>query len=200
MRKPGEYASAAMAKLRGGPLSGCSEVLRHGGLSATVTRIGLARRGGAVTEAGVPEKCRVLAHAADLPALKEGDAVELGNAIRVVTSCAAGPANALLAVGLSDAFDVRAVITRPNASAPLRVSVLLADSNPDAVNVGGAARAESWFVWWPCGARDGRSGPPRGSSVTFPDRPDLPRLFVQKCRRVGGLFRATCTANERAAQ
>lgn len=198
MRKPFEYVSAAMAKLRGGSLSDCSEVLRHGGQSATVTRIGLAKRGGdEVTEAGVPENCRVLAYVADFPALKVGEAVELGRDTRVVTTCATGPANALLAVGLSAPFDIRATITRPAASAPDRVLVLVSDSNPDAENVGGAARAESWFVWWMCGPRDGRNGPQRGSSVTFPERPDLPRLYVQKCRRFGGLFRATCTANER---
>ena len=53
MRKPSEYVPAAMAKLRGGSLSGCSEVLRHGGRTATVTRIGKAKRGGdEVTVAG----------------------------------------------------------------------------------------------------------------------------------------------------
>lgn len=106
MRKPSEYVSAAMAKLRGGSLSDCSEVLRHGELSATVTRIGLSQRGGdEVTEADVPENCRVLAYVADFPELRTGDAVELGKTLRVVTSCATGPVNALLAVGLSAAFE-----------------------------------------------------------------------------------------------
>jgi hypothetical protein len=106
MRKPCEYVSAAMAKLRGGSLSGCSEVLHHGEQSATVTRVGLSQKGGdEVTDAGVPENCRVLANVADFPALQIGEAVELGTSLRVVTSCATGPINTLLTVGLSAAFE-----------------------------------------------------------------------------------------------
>ena len=198
MRKPGEYVPAAMAKLRGGSLSDCSEVLRHGDRTATVTRIGKAKQGGdEVTEAGISENCRVLAYVADFPALKAGDAVELEKTIRVVTSCGTGPVNSLLAVGLSAPFDIRATIMRAGAVTPKSAMVLVSESNPYAENVGGATRAESWFVWWICDADDGRNGPPRGSSIMFPDRPDLPRLYVQKCRRQDGMFCATCTANER---
>ena len=106
MRKPSEYVSAAMAKLRGSSLSGCSEVLRHGEQSATVTRIGRTQRGGdEVSDAGVSENCRVLAYVADFPALRAGEAVELGTSLRVVTSCTTGPINTLLTVGLSAAFE-----------------------------------------------------------------------------------------------
>ena len=106
MRKPHEYVSAAMAKLRGSSLTGCSEVLRHGEQSATVTRVGLSQRGGdEVTDTDVSENCRVLANVADFPALQIGEAVELGTTIRVVTSCATGPINTLLTVGLSAAFE-----------------------------------------------------------------------------------------------
>ena len=106
MRKPCEYVSAAMAKLRGGSLSGCSEVLHHGEQSATVTRVGLSQKGGdEVTDADFPENCRVLANVADFPALQIGEAVELGTSLRVVTSCATGPINTLLTVGLSAAFE-----------------------------------------------------------------------------------------------
>ena len=106
MRKPCEYVSAAMAKLRGSSLSGCSEVLRYGEQSATVTRIGRSQRGGdEVSDAGVSENCRVLAYVADFPTLQTGEAVELGTSLRVVTSCATGPVNALLTVGLSAAFE-----------------------------------------------------------------------------------------------
>lgn len=106
MRKPHEYVSAAMAKLRGSSLSGCSEVLRHGEQYATVTRVGLSQRGGdEVTDTDVSENCRVLANVADFPALQIGEAVELGTTLRVVTSCATGPINTLLTVGLSAAFE-----------------------------------------------------------------------------------------------
>lgn len=106
MRKPGEYVPAAMAKLRGGSLSDCSEVLRHGEQAATVTRIGMSKRGGdEVSDAEVAENCRVLAYVADFPALQTGAAVELGRSLRVVTSCETGPVNALLTVGLSAAFE-----------------------------------------------------------------------------------------------
>ena len=106
MRKPCEYVSAAMAKLRGGSLSGCSEVLRYGEQSATVTRIGRSQRGGdEVSDVGVSENCRVLAYVADFPTLQTGEAVELGTSLRVVTSCETGPINTLLTVGLSAAFE-----------------------------------------------------------------------------------------------
>ena len=106
MRKPCEYVTAAMAKLRGSSLSGCSEVLRHGERAAKVTRVGQSQRGGdEVTEAEVSENCRVLAYVADFPKLKNGEAVELGTTLRVVTSCTTGPINALLTVGLSAAFE-----------------------------------------------------------------------------------------------
>jgi hypothetical protein len=196
MRKPSEYVAAAMARLRGGSLSDCSEVLRHGGQSATVTRIGLAQRGEEVSDIEPPENCRVLAYVADFPAMKNGEAVELGQTRRVVTTCKTGPVGTLFIIGMSAPFDTDTMII-PAGAAPRRVLALVSDSDPDAENVGGAARAESWSVWWMCGERDGRNGPPRGSSIQFPDRRDLPSLYVQKCQRRGGLFHATCTANER---
>lgn len=106
MRKPAEYLTAAFAKLRSGALSEFSETLRLGEKSATVTRIGTARNGDdEVTDGGVPEFCRVLAYAADLPEIKSGDAVEFGDSMRVVTSCSSGPAYALKTIGLSAAFE-----------------------------------------------------------------------------------------------
>ena len=197
MRKPCEYVTAAMAKLRGGSLSDCSEVLRHGGRTATVTRIGKAKRGGdEVTVAGVPENCRVLAYVADFPALKADETVELGENVRVVTSCSTGPVDSLLTVGLSEPL-TRATIKRVGTIPSKSAMVLVSDSNPYAENVGGASRAESWFVWLKGGDGDGRNGLSRGTLVMFPDRPDIPCLYVQKCQRHGGLFCATCTANER---
>lgn len=94
-------------------------------------------------------------------------------------------------------LDTRAVLHPAGAAkgAPAELLVGVGASNPYAENVGGAARAESWYVWLTCG--DGRNGLARGTLVTFPDRPDIPCLYVQKCQRHGGLFCATCTANER---
>ena len=199
MRKPGEYVPAAMAKLRGGSLSDCSEVLRHGGSTATVTRIGKAKRGGdEVTVAGVPENCRVLAYVIDFPALRADESVKLGETVRIVTSCTTGPVNSLLTVGLSEPL-TRATIKCAGAVPAKSAMVLVSDSNPYAENVGGASRAESWYVWLMGGDGDGRNGLARGTLIMFPDRSDIPRLYVQKCQKHGGLFCATCSTNERPA-
>lgn len=111
MRKPHEYVSAAMAKLRNGSLSGCSEVMCHDGRAAAVTRIGTSARGGdEVSETGAEENCRVLADVASFPLLRVGVVVKLGASVRIVTSCDTGPANALLSVGMSAPLDATRAI------------------------------------------------------------------------------------------
>ena len=73
MRKPSEYIPAAMAKLRRSLIPDCSEVLRHGGRSAEVTRVGAVSKGGdSVTDSDVNENVRVLADAPvrEVPAFK----------------------------------------------------------------------------------------------------------------------------------
>ncbi len=105
MRKPSEYIPAAMAKLRGSLIPDCSEVLRHGGRSAEVTRVGSVSKGGdAMTETDVSESIRVLADAADFPDLSQGNVVTLGDEIHIVTSCRADISRKLLTVGLSSSL------------------------------------------------------------------------------------------------
>ena len=106
MRKPSEYVAAAKAKLRGSILPDCSEVLRHGERTAKVTRIGSPYVGNdPLTGDDVAEAVRVLAFVADFPALCKGEAVELGQTFRVVTSCRMDIAGAGYTVGLSAAFE-----------------------------------------------------------------------------------------------
>ena len=106
MRKPSEYVAAAKARLRGSLHPDCSEVLRHGERTAKVTRIGSPYVGtDPLTGDDVAEAVRVLAFVADFPALCKGEAVELGQTFRVVTSCRMDIAGAGYTVGLSAAFD-----------------------------------------------------------------------------------------------
>ena len=106
MRKPSEYVATAKAKLRGSLLPDCSEVLRHGERTAKVTRIGSPYVGNdPLTGDDVAEAVRVLAFVADFPALCKGEAVELGQTFRVVTSCRMDIAGAGYTVGLSAAFE-----------------------------------------------------------------------------------------------
>ena len=105
MRKPSEYIPAAMAKLRRSLIPDCSEVLRHGGRSAEVTRVGSVSKGGdSVTDSDVNENVRVLADAADFPDLSQGNVVALADTLRIVTSCNADISRKLLTVGLSSAM------------------------------------------------------------------------------------------------
>lgn len=106
MRKPSEYVAAAKAHLRDSLIPDCSEVMRHGERTAKVTRIGSPSVGGEPLMGDEPaENCRVLAMASDFPTLARGEAVELGQTFRVVTSCTADIAGAGYTVGLSDAFE-----------------------------------------------------------------------------------------------
>lgn len=106
MRKPSEYVAAAKARLRGSLLPDCSEVLRHGERTAKVTRIGSPYVGNdPLTGDDVAEAVRVLAFVADFPALCKGEAVELGQTFRVVTSCRMDIAGAGYTVGLSAEFE-----------------------------------------------------------------------------------------------
>ena len=105
MRKPSEYVAVAKARLRDSLIPDCSEVMRHGERSATVTCVGSPSIGEDALMGESPVECvRVLALAADFPALRKGEAVELGQSLRVVTSCKAAIVQAGFTVGLSDAF------------------------------------------------------------------------------------------------
>ena len=67
MRKPSEYLPAAVKKLRSRLMPDCSELLRHAGRCATVTRVGSPSRGeDALTETEIVESAHVLALAADI--------------------------------------------------------------------------------------------------------------------------------------
>jgi len=77
-----------------------------------------------------------------------------------------------------------------------RVMATVSGANPYAENIGGAARAEYWVV---CFEAKGASRPLRGTTLSFPDRPDLPRLYVQRSYLLGGVFHCQCTNAERPA-
>ena len=132
MRKPSEYIHAAMAKLRGSLIPDCSEVLRHGGRSAEVTRVGSLSRGGdSVTDSDVNENIRILADAADFPDLRKGCAVQLGDRWRIVTAARTDPARASLSVWLSDELEeIVADYRRPgtNIRQPLKVLAVESDT------------------------------------------------------------------------
>ena len=92
-------------------------------------------------------------------------------------------------------MDTETLVKRPGATAggEDRVLAAVGGANPYAENIGGAARAEYWAVCFEAkGAR-----PQRGTVLTFPARPDLPRLYVQRSYLLGGIFHLECTNAER---
>lgn len=106
MRKPSEYLPAALKGLRSRLMPDCSETLRHGEHSATVTRTGNPSRGeDALTDSEVSEDVRVLATAADFPEVSKGSLVEMSGKWRIVTSARTDPALASLSIGLSAPLD-----------------------------------------------------------------------------------------------
>ncbi len=107
MRTPNQYLAPAFARLQGGPLRDCSETMRWGERTGTVSRVGSPRRGeDTVLDSDIPEECRVLAPVVPFCGLARGDAVELGNTFRVVTSAIDNiTRSAFFTVGLSAAFD-----------------------------------------------------------------------------------------------
>ena len=106
MRTPSEYVAVAKARLRDCLIKGCSDVLRHGERTAKVSRIGSPSVGDdSLTGEDVAEAVRVLAFVADFPELCKGDAVELGNTFRVVTSCRKDIVGVGYTVGLSAEFE-----------------------------------------------------------------------------------------------
>lgn len=106
MHTPSEYVPAAKARLRDSLIPDCSEAMRHGDYVATVTRVGSPRRGERALTASEPaEEVRVLAAAADFPALTRGSAVYLGDTLRVVTRLTRDIVRTGYSVSLSEAFD-----------------------------------------------------------------------------------------------
>ena len=93
-------------------------------------------------------------------------------------------------------MDTEALVRRPGdrTGDEERVMATVSGANPYAENVGGAARAEYWTV---CYEAKGRARPPRGTYFTVPNRPDLPRLYVQRSYLLGGVFHIQCTHAER---
>ena len=99
MRKPSEYLPAAVKGIRCRLMPDCSETLRQGERSATVTRVGTTSRGeDALTDSDVSEGVRVLALAADFPDISKGRLVSLSGAWRIVTNARTDPAGATLSL------------------------------------------------------------------------------------------------------
>ena len=92
-------------------------------------------------------------------------------------------------------MDTETLVKRPavRAGDEERALATVSGANPYAENIGGSARAEYWAVCLQAkGAR-----PPRGTILSFPGRPDLPRLYVQRSYLLGGIFHLECTNAER---
>lgn len=81
----------------------------------------------------------------------------------------------------------------------VKTKVVVSASNPYAENLGGAARSEAWSVACLASVCDphGRDWPRPGSYIAFPNRPDLPRLFIQRSWRLGALVQMSCSSSER---
>lgn len=92
-------------------------------------------------------------------------------------------------------LSVRAVVRFPDGVGPVEAMVSVVAGDPLSETAPGAARSEAWSVSWK--ARPAAKPPARGTLVSFPDRPDLPVLYVQRCHLLGGLYLCTCTSRER---
>ena len=126
MRTPSEYLPAAVAGLRRRLMPESSEVLRHAGRSAVVTRVGSRARGeDPLAGADANEDVRVLGLAADFPELAKGRLVTLGGGWRIVVSARVDPAAATLVVGLTAELEkCRAAYRRPGTKLSQPVDVL----------------------------------------------------------------------------
>lgn len=93
-------------------------------------------------------------------------------------------------------MDTEALVKRPGdlPGDECRVMASVSGANPYAENVGGAARAEYWSVAF---IPRGTCRLPRGAEFSFPGRPDLPSMYVQKSYLLGGVAYAQCTSAER---
>jgi len=150
MRTSSEYLPAAVKKLRSRLMPDCSELLRHAGRCATVTRVGSPSRGeDALTETEIGEDVRVLALSADYPTLTKGSLVELGGRWRIVTSARTDPAGATLSLGMSAELEKsRVAYRRPGTKIAQTLEVLSVES--DVLEPNGDALAPTtsrrWFV------------------------------------------------------
>ncbi len=175
MRTPSEYLPAAVKKLRSRLMPDCSELLRHAGRCATVTRVGSPSRGeDALTETEIVESAHVLALAADFPELTKGSAVELGGTLRIVTSCRTDPAKAHLVVGLSDELEaMSAAYRRPGKPIRTPLNVLAIESQTVAYADEDAAAPSIVQTWLVCISDDQwpETTPPQtGDEIALADR------------------------------
>ena len=157
MRKPSEYIPAAMAKLRRSLIPDCSEVLRHGGRSATVTRIGSPSIGeDPLNGVDVPDDVRVLALFADFPALSKGDIARLGDAWRIAVAVRTDPSRTTLTIGFSAPLSTFPAVysgTRREGGRVRAIELpadILAIQNPDEPTIYGDAAAPSYAQSWTC--------------------------------------------------
>lgn len=175
MRTPNQYLAPAFARLQGGPLRDCSETMRWGERTGTVSRVGSPRRGeDTVLDSDIPEECRVLAPTVPFCGLARGDAVELGDTFRVVTSATDNiTRSAFFTVGLSAAFDMcRAAYSGTRREAgrvhtiriPLDVLALETADIPEYGDSPAKSISQTWLV---CVAADKwtETTPPQTSDV-----------------------------------
>ena len=211
MRTPNQYLAPAFARLQGGPLRDCSETMRWGERIGTVSRVGSPRRGeDAVLDSDIPEECRVLAPAVPFCGLARGDAVELGDTFRVVTSATDNiTRSAFFTVGLSAAFDIcRAAYTGTRRESgrvrtvrmPLDVLALESGGMYESLDSVAPAAETTWTVAirradWPettdpqisdslSLGRDGQTASNLSLAVAAVSRHD--GWYILKCRTRGG--------------
>lgn len=147
MRKPSEYIPAALVGLRDRLMSDCTEVLRHGDLSAKVVRVGSPARGAdTASDLQTLEDCRVLALAADFPRLTRGTTVEYGSSIRFVTSVRTNPTEKTLIVGMTAELE-DVIWTRdasPHLTATLKAALRNRGPSQNAGNVYAPVTGDEW--------------------------------------------------------
>ena len=205
MRTPNQYLAPAFARLQGGPLRDCSETMRWGGRTGTVSRVGSPRRGeDTVLDSDIPEECRVLAPTVPFCGLARGDAVELGDTFRVVTSATDNiTRSAFFTVGLSAAFDMcRAAYTGTRRESgrvhtiriPLDVLALETADIPEYADSPAKSVSQTWLV---CVATDKwtETTPPQTSDVVEFEPPrsvSTQRFHVASVVHHGGYWMLRC--------
>lgn len=194
MRKPSEYLPAAVKGIRCRLMPDCSETLRHGERSATVTRVGTTSRGeDALTDSDVSEGVRVLALAADFPDISKGRLVSLSGAWRIVTNARTDPAGATLSLGLSSPLnEMLAAYRRPGTQIRQPLHVLAVESEVLEAWADNLAptTCRGWFVAFAAGDWQETTDPRVGDELTL----DAAMMRVAAVSKHDGFWLLTCRA------
>lgn len=189
MRTPSEYLSAAVANVRARLMPDCVSRLDCCGGSAEVTRAAATTREDGQLDGDSPaEAVRVLALAADFPAITAGEVALLDSTARIVTSVRVDCAGATSYVGLSRPLaehkaDWRGTRGTRGIHTPVK---LLAEFNGRAADIadGYAPTAvDSWTLCVPFDAWPEVESPQTGDEVLFEHLGATVRLHVASVDR-----------------